>query len=395
MKRFLIALIFNISLISYGQSLQIINDDDFSNSKNQSFVLFNIRIIDSTNHYNQDQIQNRSIIPLLHIVRFDNSITKKWDREINAPYYIHQRQQGGTWEKKENFSVYQWSYLLEAKPDEDGLYFESITFRDKAYKSPKIPVFRKIAPVENHMNVYGTLEITINKVDSGIFVNLLNNDHEKANLLEYAKNNYPKIYNTYKDKINDHKLMFFFVHRKDEGEFGIISFIHYWQGLGLYDDYSVGGLTGNYLIFNSRSNGIHPVAFLQFKECNLPKTFNISYKSEWNKGEKDSPYGIVWSNGNYNKYFFYSTANGNSGIEGTKNGTSEVFEIKNHEPAGNKNGKNEYKIEVQNKTVHCYTNNVLTGSFEMNDFMTKECAVGFMVYDKQKITFSNLQITEQ
>jgi len=397
MKKTLVIGLLFISNFIYSQSIQIIDDNEFSfKNNNQAFVLFNVRIIDSTNHYSSEQIQNGTFIPLLHIVRYDNTMTQSWDCEINTPYYIHKRMTNGTWERESNKTIYQWTYLLEISPSKDGYYFESITFRDKAYKSPKIPVFRKIAPENNKLYNYGTIEIYINKSDTSLFVKLLNNEIESANLLEYAKKYYPNIYNAYKDKITDDKLKFFFAHRDEEGEYGLISFFHYWSGLGLYDTYSIGGLMSDVLIFNSKKNGQTPNAYMHFKEFDLPDKFDITYKSNWKKGEQDKPYGLVLANSDENKYFFHTTTTGKSLIEGTCNGTNEPIKICNENAtlSGKLNKENNYKIEVRNKKATYYINDIVIGSFEMNYSVSKSCTIGFMVYDKQKVEFYDFQIVE-
>lgn len=383
-----------ISSLTYSQSIQIINDDEFTfKSNNQSFVLFKIRVIDEVGYYTSEQIENGQYAPIFRIMKFDNVFTKKWDTPISARHNIEERIKDGVWTKKGNNTVYEWLYLLETNPKKSGYYFETLSLIIDRNKI-NIPILRKIATENNRLYNYGTIEITINQPDIKPSYKLLNDDIEKQNIINNVKVSDPNIYNAYKDKISDEELKFFFT-ITTVGEINIKSSFDYWSKL--YGD-GIDGQTGYGITINSKKNGQSQQTHISFKELtDLPANFDITFRSEWKKGEKDRPYGLILGNSDNNKYFFYTTTNGKSGIEGTSNGTNEVSEISNQNAYSpdKLNKKNDYKIEVRNKKATYYLNNIKIGTFDLNANLSKACFVGFMVKDKQKVRFDMLEIIER
>jgi hypothetical protein len=59
------------------------------------------------------------------------------------------------------------------------------------------------------------------------------------------------------------------------------------------------------------------------------------------------------------------------------------------------NKTNDYKIEVRNKKATFLVNDIKIGTFDLNADLSKNCNVGFMVKDKQKVFFDYLQIIEK
>ena len=201
MKKILFIGLLIYSNLTYSQSFQIIDNNDFAINDNQAFVLFKIRVNDFTGFYTSEQVESGTFVPLLNIVKFDNIMTKKWDTPINSAYYIQQRIKGGTWEKKNKLTVYEWTYFMEAKPDKDGYYFEYILLKNSSDKPIKIPIFRFINPTNNTLLNYGTIEITISDPDRKLYITLTNSDFETTNLTNHIQLLYPRIYDAYKEKI--------------------------------------------------------------------------------------------------------------------------------------------------------------------------------------------------
>ncbi len=399
MNKILSIVLLFISNIIYSQSIQIISDDDFTfKSNNQSFVLFKIRVNDYTDYYPSEQVLDNHRFPLLNICKYDNVISKKWDGYINEDFYIHKRMKGGSWEKKDKLSVYEWTYLLEVKPDKEGYFFEYFILRDSSNKPLSIPVFRKIAPENNKFYNYGTIDVTINQPDREPFVKLLDDSSEKDNLINKVKVSYPKIYEAYKDKISDDKIKFFFT-ITTVGEINLKTTLHYWSvndvPVEVATDKSVEVVLGTGIIINSKS-GERPRTSMNFNQLHLPNNFNITYNSSWEKGETNRAYGLIISNSDENKYFFYTTTDGKSGISGTCNGSNEVCEISNENAStGKPNKKNNYRVEIRNKKATYYINNIKVGSIDLNYDLSSNCNIGFMANDKQKVRFDDLLIVEQ
>ena len=396
MKNLFVIVLLFISNLVCSQSFKRINDDEFSfKANNQAIVLWKIRIVDN----NSKQFLKSNLFPFLGIIKYDNVMTKKWDTPINAGHAVYDRHEKGVWKKEGNKTVYERIYLLETKPKKAGYYFESLYLPftvdakdEDMWRYPEIPVFRKIAPENNKFYNYGTIEVNIDHQKQTIFVNLINDDTEKTNLLNYARESYPNVYSNYKDKISDDVLKFYFVVRVDHSSSLLKNFSHYWTVL---HGNGIEGQGGSRITFNSKKNGQSLQTHMVFNEIDLPLNFDITYKSEWKKGETDRPFGLFIGNSAENKYLFQTTANGRSGIEGTCNGTNEVFEISNEIVfTGKANKKNDYRIEVRNKKATYYINNIEIGSCKLNADLSKACFIGFLVKDKQKVFFDELQITE-
>lgn len=387
-----------ISSLIYSQSFEKINDDDFTfKSNNQSFVTFKIRVIEEVgvgSHHTSEQIENGQYSPLFRIMKFDNVFTNKWDTQVSTRPYVQSRIKDGILGKKGDNTVYEWLYLLETKPKKSGYYFESISFISGDSLMNIIPFLRKIDVENNRLYNYGTIEITVYHPDKKPSYKLLNDEIEKEKIINSVEALYPNICNTYKDKISDDDLKFFFT-ITTVGELKIKTTFDYWSKL--YGD-GIDGQTGFGITINSKKNGQSQQTYMSFNEImDLPTNFDITFRSEWKKGEPDRPYGLILGNSDNNKYFFYTTTNGKSGIEGTSNGTNEISEISNQNAysPNRLNKKNDYKIEVRNKKATYYLNNIKIGTFDLNANLSKACFVGFMVKDKQKVHFDMLEIMEQ
>ena len=74
----------------------------------------------------------------------------------------------------------------------------------------------------------------------------------------------------------------------------------------------------------------------------------------------------------------------------------KVLEINNKKAAitGKLNKKNAYRIEVRNKMATYYINDIEIGNFDLNANLSKACFIGFLVKDKQKVFFDELEILE-
>jgi hypothetical protein len=394
MKKIITLGLLLISSLTYSQSIQIIKDDKFTfKSNNQSFVVFKIRVIDEVGYHSDEQIGSGQYAPRFRIIKFDNVFTKKWDTPISSRHNIEEIIKDGVWTKKGNNTVYEWLYLLETNPKKSGYYFETLSLIIEGNEI-NIPILRKIATENNRLYNYGTIEITINQSDRKPSYKLLNDDIEKQNIINNVKVSDPNIYNAYKDKISDEDLKFFFT-ITTVGELNLKSSYDYWSKL--YGD-GIDGQTGYGITINSKKNGQSQQTQMSFNEIiDLPVNFDITYTSEWKKGDPDRPYGLIIGNSANNKYFFYNTTNGKSGIEGTSNGTNEISEISNQNTFSSDklNKKNNYKIEIRNNKATYYINNIKVGAFDLNTDLSKAFFVGFMVKDKQKVYFDKLQIIEQ
>ena len=397
MKKLITIVLLLMSNLIFSQNLQRINDGDFLyKASNQAIVLWKIRVVDN----NSEEFLNSNLFPLLRIIKYDKVVAKKWDTPINAAQYVYEKDEKGNWKKEGNKTIYEKIYLLEVNPKKEGYYFESLYLRNSAdakdqeiRRSPELPVFRKIAPENNKFYNYGTIEVTINHPNNNIFVKLINDNAEKTDLLNFAKETYPNVYNHYKDKISDDGLKFYFAARGDHSSpIGLKSFLHYWTSSD--PKVVMCELHADVRFFSK--TGQSPQAYITFKEIDLPVNFDIIYKSEWKNGEPDRPYGLILGNSANNKYYFYTTINGKSGIEGTTNGSNEAAEISNENvvSAGKLNKKNDYRIEVRNKKVGYYINNIAIGTFDLNADLSKACFIGFMVKDKQKVFFEEFQVIE-
>ena len=270
-KLITIGLLF-ISNVIYSQSIQIINDDDFTfKSNNQSFVLFKIRVNDYTDYYTSEQVVNNHFQPVLSIYKYDN-VLKKWDSYVNTEHYIHRRMKGGTWKKINKLTVYEWTYLLEVNPNKDGRFFEYFTLRNSSYKPITIPIFRTIAPENNKLYNYGTIDITINQPNREPFVQFFNNNTEKENLINYVKKSYPNIYNAYNDKVSDEKFKFLFA-IMTVGELNLKSTLHYWtvnnEPIEIATDKSIEVALGTSIRFNSKTDK-SPKTYITFS----PQSYN-------------------------------------------------------------------------------------------------------------------------
>ena len=379
----------------------MINDDDFTfRSNNQSFVTFKIRVIEEVGvgyHHTSEQIENGQYSPSFKIMKFDDFLEKRngeWDMPTSTRRDIQEKIKDGYWAKKGDNTVYEWLYLLETKPNKRGLYVETISFISGDSLMNIIPILRKVDVENNRLYNYGTIGITVYHPDKKPSYKLLNVKIEKEKIITSVEALYPNIYNTYKDKISDDELKFFFT-ITTVGELKLKTTYDYWSKL--YGD-GIDGQSGSGITINSKKNGQSQQTHISFKELtDLPANFDITFRSEWKKGEPDRPYGLILGNSDNNKYFFYTTTNGKSGIEGTSNGTNEVSEISNQNAYSpdKLNKKNDYKIEVRNKKATYYLNNIKIGTFDLNANLSKACFVGFMVKDKQKVRFDMLEIIEQ
>ncbi len=384
-----VGLLFISSLI-YSQSIQVINNDEFTfKSKNQSFVVFKVRIIDKGKYHSAEQIESGQFSPIFRIMKFDEVITKDWDTRIST-----NKVTDGIWAKKDNFTVYEWFYLMEIKPRKSGYYFETLSFINAQQYMIGNPIFRKINPENNRFYNFGTIEVTINQTDKKPSFKLINDEIEKENIINNVKISYPNIYNSYKDKISDDELTFFFA-VTTVGSLKKKYTYDYWSKL--YGD-GIDGQLGYGITINSKKNGESQQTHMSFTELmDLPLNFDITYSSEWKKGESDKPYGLIIGNSANNKYFFYNTTTGKSGIEGTSNGTNEVSEISNQSAFSSDklNKKNDYRIEIRNTKATYYINNIKIGVFDLNTDLSETFFVGFLVKDKQKVYFDKLEIIEQ
>ena len=389
-----------ISSIIYSQRIKIIDDDDFTfSTNNQSFVTFKIRVIEEVGvgyHHTSEQIKNGQYSPSFKIMEFDDFLDKKngkWNTRISTRS-IQEKIKEGYWAKKGENTVYEWLYLLETKPNKRGYYFETISFISGDSLMNIIPFLRKIDVENNRLYNYGTIEITVYHSERKPSHKLLNDEIEKEKIITSIEALYPNIYNSYKDKVSDDKLKFFFA-ITTVGEIKKKTSYDYWSKL--YGD-GIDGQTGHGITINSKKNGQSQQTYISFEELtDLPANFDITFRSEWKKGELDRPYGLILGNRANNKYFFYTTTNGKSGIEGTTNGTTEVSEISNRNASSpdKLNKENDCKIEIRNKKATYYINNIKIGIFDLNSDLSEDCFVGFMVKDKQRVYFDKFQIIEQ
>jgi hypothetical protein len=204
------------------------------------------------------------------------------------------------------------------------IFFESLNFT--SLKRYNIPISRLIDPENNKLHNYGTIEIKVNQPGKNPSYKILNNEIEKENVINSAKELYPNICNAYKDKIANDKLKFFFA-ITTVGQIRKKSSFDYWSKL--YGD-GIDGQTGYGILINSKKNGQNLQTHISLSEISdLPLNFDITYQSEWKKGEEDRPYGLYIGNSELNKYFFYTTISEKSGIEGTSDGSNSVSEISN------------------------------------------------------------------
>ncbi len=382
-----------VSGLIHSQSIQIIEDDEFvSKTKDQSFVLFKIRIIDGANSHSPEEIENGRFAPEFRISKYDEVLTKTWDTRVSSRAYIKEKVKSGRWTKiDDSTSVYEWLYLLETNPRKSGYYFESLTFF--ALSKNSIPIMRKIAPENNKLYNYGTIEITLNQAVKNPSYKLLDNGTEKESIIKDMKVSYPNIYNAYIDKVSDDKLKFFYT-ITTIGELHKKYYFDYWSKL--YGD-GIDGQCNYGILINSKKSGQSQQTHLSFKELiDLPLNFDITYTSEWKKGELEDRYGLYIGNSEINKYLFFTTANGESGIEGTCNNSNESFEVSNQNAFSSDKIKNEknHRIEIREKHATYYIDNIKIANFDLNDILSKDCFVGFLVDNKQKVYFDKLRIYE-
>ena len=391
MKNLITAGLLLISNLMYSQNIQIIEDDKFTyKPNNQSFVLFKVRVIDAAATHTREQIENGKYSPTFRLSKFDDILTKKWDTQVSTRHYIQEQVKSGLWTKKDAVAVYEWVYLLKTNPRKSGYYFETLSYH--ALNNYEIPIFRKIAPENNTLCNYGTIEITVNMPDNKPSYRLMDDEAEKESVINSAKELCPNVYNAYKDKVTNDKLKFFFA-ITTIGEIKKKHSFDYWSKL--YGN-GIDGQTGYGIIINSKKSEQIQQTHMSLNDIiNIPVNFDITYRSEWKKGEPGMLYGLIVGNSDTNKYLFYTTMNGKSGIEGTINGSNEVAEIsKQLNFSSGKTNKNDHKIEVRNKKANYYINNTKVGTFDLNANLSKAFFVGFLVKDKQKVIFDELEIIE-
>jgi hypothetical protein len=379
-----------ISSLIYSQGIQMIEDDEFTpKTINQSFVLFKIRIIDGQARHSSEEIESGRFDPAFRISKYDEVLSKSWDTRVNSRAYIEDKIKSGRWIKIDNSKyAYEWLYVLKTNPRKSGYYFESLTWYNT------VPVMRKIAPENNKLYNYGTIEITIDQEGKNKSYKLLDDETEKEKIIKDMKASYPNVYNAYIDKISDDKLKFFYT-VTTIGELKKKYYYVYWSKL--YGD----GIEGpcNYgITINSKKSGQSQQTHLSIGELiDLPLNYDISFTSEWKKGEPGFHFGLITGNSENNKYLFYTTTNEASGIIGTCNNSNSACEVSNKEAftAGEIIKEKHHRVEIREKHATYYINDIWIADFDLNNVLSEDCFVGFLVDDKQKVFFDKFQICEQ
>jgi hypothetical protein len=120
--------------------------------------------------------------------------------------------------------------------------------------------------------------------------------------------------------------------------------------------------------------------------------WSIECDSNWISGLSNNPYGLViGSDGNGCYYSFCVNADGNYNFLKFTDWNYENIISWTDSPSIRENGYNHLKVVKANDSLEFFINNQKVNSIEAPNFIGNR--IGFRVYEKQKVSFSNLKIS--
>lgn len=173
-----------------------------------------------------------------------------------------------------------------------------------------------------------------------------------------------------------------------------------WRGAS--ENYTLYG-DRNRLIFKKTANDAltynqrlpNPVA--------VPRNYDVLWKSRWESGSPDSPYGFTISTGDGNTRYFAINGYGRADIGAAKSGRTEIPVIDLHPseatpvtPASQTDGIHSCRVEVRNGCYSYFVNDKPAGSFTvLSPSENRNTNIGFFSANTGVVEFYNFVMIEQ